>query len=767
MALKALRLEDEEAKQKRTYLHACKLLNKNHKDKFLIINTSQEDLPTMLKDDLVHGMVVNCNTCNASCADSAYHAPPLEVVLSVCRSAQSWLSVGEEGQVVVLHCDLGHTALVAACLLLYLRVWSPSNQGQAHANYSNLVSTLAEGKDGAGFPYLQMRFLDEYMRFLLSFHSNPELLAAANARIGQKRILRGVIIRQAPIRLTPLHTLFDGAVSVNQTEVEWLISSFGQLVEIEPNLQAPPGCVNSRNRRTFSGQYTQNNRARSRTHNTYGRRTIRGIGNGSEGGREDERLSRTREQRTEILTTGDNCNERRDHDIPVRRRSAGNTLGSSHESTHSDSNHQNVIVHGHDNSNEGLTEDVDVAMGAENNCEMGERCPCVFNPVVIVMEGNNLKASSMTGGVCSTVKSRGGTQDCAIGFDVPVKGNVTIRLYQAQTQAPNRKLCEVSVDVGLISEELARATVSFSQHEMMFEKQKDFNCNFSISLIFGEAGDLDKKEDPSIQHLTCRHAKSKRIDTHRGDRTPTPSNSQARTNTHMSESDTETQPGSHHRGVVIGENTTSSTNRLEEVLDETPTGPVNNELLTDSLNEASEMPEPTEGESDGQYAERLQVYFDQEAIRTRLSSSESTESFPDTSEVLISEESETRHAEHMMNDALLAASMQASLDHHYMPDDQNARWVIIAHSLPVVLYRPPSHASLQNIREPEEDECQVCKSAFENGERLKILPCIHRYHEQCISRWLWLKGTCPVCLYSLDNVLKDSPKQKPLVETNA
>ncbi|KNC72389.1 hypothetical protein SARC_15056, partial [Sphaeroforma arctica JP610] len=59
-----------------------------------------------------------------------------------------------------------------------------------------------------------------------------------------------------------------------------------------------------------------------------------------------------------------------------------------------------------------------------------------------------------------------------------------------------------------IHTDVERPTITFPQHEMLFEKQMDFKPNFSITLIFGEVGDLEKRDDPAIQHVSCRHVKT-------------------------------------------------------------------------------------------------------------------------------------------------------------------------------------------------------------------------------------------------------------------
>ncbi|XP_029379811.1 E3 ubiquitin-protein ligase MBR2 [Echeneis naucrates] len=46
-------------------------------------------------------------------------------------------------------------------------------------------------------------------------------------------------------------------------------------------------------------------------------------------------------------------------------------------------------------------------------------------------------------------------------------------------------------------------------------------------------------------------------------------------------------------------------------------------------------------------------------------------------------------------------------------------------------------------------KCQICFCDYDDGEKLRMLPCFHDYHVACIDRWLKDNITCPICRANL------------------
>lgn len=64
---------------------------------------------------------------------------------------------------------------------------------------------------------------------------------------------------------------------------------------------------------------------------------------------------------------------------------------------------------------------------------------------------------------------------------------------------------------------------------------------------------------------------------------------------------------------------------------------------------------------------------------------------------------------------------------------------------PPVKEQPRQPQQPRLAADPEDNKCMVCLEQFQAGERLRFLPCLHRYHSACIDKWLQGNLQCPVC----------------------
>ncbi|XP_074700384.1 RING finger protein 215 [Strix aluco] len=57
----------------------------------------------------------------------------------------------------------------------------------------------------------------------------------------------------------------------------------------------------------------------------------------------------------------------------------------------------------------------------------------------------------------------------------------------------------------------------------------------------------------------------------------------------------------------------------------------------------------------------------------------------------------------------------------------------------------------------EIDSCAVCLDQFHKSQWLRVLPCSHEFHRDCVDPWLLLQQTCPLCKRNiLGNCLTES-----------
>lgn len=83
------------------------------------------------------------------------------------------------------------------------------------------------------------------------------------------------------------------------------------------------------------------------------------------------------------------------------------------------------------------------------------------------------------------------------------------------------------------------------------------------------------------------------------------------------------------------------------------------------------------------------------------------------------------------------------------------RWRVdgrqLVEALPVVNFTAEEIES-GGLRGVDTTKCLVCQYSYEEGEELKIMPCKHAFHKECIDPWLEDHDTCVACKQSLRDI---------------
>ncbi|KAK9742336.1 hypothetical protein RND81_03G165000 [Saponaria officinalis] len=66
-------------------------------------------------------------------------------------------------------------------------------------------------------------------------------------------------------------------------------------------------------------------------------------------------------------------------------------------------------------------------------------------------------------------------------------------------------------------------------------------------------------------------------------------------------------------------------------------------------------------------------------------------------------------------------------------------------AMPIIL-----HQGIDVCDRDDDVECCICLGVFEEGDKVKVLnECQHRFHSDCVDRWLGGQATCPLCRVSI------------------
>ena len=93
----------------------------------------------------------------------------------------------------------------------------------------------------------------------------------------------------------------------------------------------------------------------------------------------------------------------------------------------------------------------------------------------------------------------------------------------------------------------------------------------------------------------------------------------------------------------------------------------------------------------------------------------------------------------------------------YDPNNPNNNNNLSDEDLNRIMGYLPSSVVNEN-KEGENNNCVICLGDFEIGESVTTLPCLHRFHTECIKTWLKSNNHCPVCKFeiSLNSIMREN-----------
>ncbi|XP_029423188.1 RING finger protein 215 isoform X2 [Nannospalax galili] len=57
--------------------------------------------------------------------------------------------------------------------------------------------------------------------------------------------------------------------------------------------------------------------------------------------------------------------------------------------------------------------------------------------------------------------------------------------------------------------------------------------------------------------------------------------------------------------------------------------------------------------------------------------------------------------------------------------------------------------AVHSLPEPDTETCAICLDYYYNKQWLRVLPCKHEFHRDCVDPWLMLQQTCPLCKFNV------------------
>lgn len=85
-----------------------------------------------------------------------------------------------------------------------------------------------------------------------------------------------------------------------------------------------------------------------------------------------------------------------------------------------------------------------------------------------------------------------------------------------------------------------------------------------------------------------------------------------------------------------------------------------------------------------------------------------------------------------------------SSHHAHAPPECKGLDPVAIKAMPIILHQEAA------VEREDQMECCICLGVFEDGDKVKVLSqCQHRFHSDCVDRWLLTQSSCPLCRVSL------------------
>ena len=75
----------------------------------------------------------------------------------------------------------------------------------------------------------------------------------------------------------------------------------------------------------------------------------------------------------------------------------------------------------------------------------------------------------------------------------------------------------------------------------------------------------------------------------------------------------------------------------------------------------------------------------------------------------------------------------------------SASWLPAAGSLMSAALSDPVSAQQLQDEGRAAHECAVCLAELQPEDKVRVLPCVHVFHQACVDKWLARSAACPTC----------------------